>query len=314
MLLVVSPNLALDRILEVVDFRTNQVQRTRSVVTQPGGKGSNVARVFRQLGGEVALVGCVGRRNGDWVRDPLQRMGIHVNAIEAYDGESRVCTIIRDASSNRHPTVINEESPVIDPSAIDRLHNAIDECLVRATAVLVTGSLSRGLPSDFYAAVIDRANAKGVFTCIDATGVVLQRGLEAKPTLLKANVDEVGSVFGPLPDDPWEVAQRLVNATPSQTIVTLGEAGALLVSDGVGWRVTPPRISNVNPIGAGDAFAAGYLKGLIDGKTPVEALRLAAAVAASDAATPEPGCVIPSDVDELLRETTPAQSAPLRKT
>lgn len=314
MLLVVSPNLALDRILEVSDFRADHVQRTRSVITQPGGKGSNAARVFRQLGGDVALVGFVGRRNGDWVRDPLLRMGIQVNAIDAFDGESRVCTIIRDPSSNRHPTVINEESPVIESRAIGAIHNAIDQWLMKASAVLVTGSLSRGLPDDFYAAVIRRANAKGVLTAIDAAGLVLKRGLEAKPTLLKANAQEVGSVYGPLPDDPWEIARRLVDAEPSQTIVTFGEAGALLVSEGSGWRVTPPRVSAVNPIGAGDAFAAGYLKGLLDGKPPAEALRFAAAVAASDAATPEPGCIIPSDVEALLRETTPAQHAPLRKT
>ena len=314
MLLVVSPNLALDRILEVAEFRAGQVQRSRSVITQPGGKGSNVARVFRQLGGEVALVGFVGRRNGYCVRDPLLQMGIHVKAIEAYDGESRVCTIVRDVSSKQHPTVINEESPVIEADAIDAIHNAIDELLTKATAVLVTGSLSRGLPDDFYSGVIRRANAMRLITAIDATGVVLKRGLEAKPALLKANMEEVSSVFGPLSEDPWEIARRIDHVAPSQTIVTLGEAGALLVSDGIGWRVAPPRVSNVNPIGAGDAFAAGYLKGLSERMTPPDALRLAAAVAASDAATPEPGCIIPSDVEALLRETTPAQNAPLRKT
>src|SRR5262245_32497276 len=114
MLLVVSPNLAVDRILEVADFRADCVQRSRSVVTQPGGKGSNAARVFRQLGGEVALVGFVGRRNATWIVGPLQRMGIHVDAIEAFEGESRTCTIILDPSSNSHPTVINEESSLIE--------------------------------------------------------------------------------------------------------------------------------------------------------------------------------------------------------
>ena len=46
---------SLDRILEVDNFQATKVQRSRSVLTQPGGKGSNVARVFRQLGGEVVL-------------------------------------------------------------------------------------------------------------------------------------------------------------------------------------------------------------------------------------------------------------------
>ena len=64
MLLVVCPNLALDRILQVEHFHPNQVQHSQSVLVQPGGKGANVARVFRQLGGDVVLVGFVGSGDG----------------------------------------------------------------------------------------------------------------------------------------------------------------------------------------------------------------------------------------------------------
>ena len=142
MLLVVAPNLAIDRILEVDAIRAHQVQRCRSVLTQPGGKGSNVARVFRQLGGEVVLIGFVGRRNGAFVREPLRQMGILVEAIDGWDGESRTCTIIRSSLSSDHPTVINEESPEVEPKAIDAINAKIDEWLSRVHAVLVTGSVS----------------------------------------------------------------------------------------------------------------------------------------------------------------------------
>src|SRR5262245_56965368 len=177
MLLVVSPNLAVDRILEIHQFRANHVQRSRSVITQPGGKGSNVARVFRQLGGDVVLIGLVGRRNADWIIDPLQRIGIHVEAIRAYDGESRTCTIIRDPESDGHPTVINEESPQVERQAIQTFDDKIGEWLPRVDAVLVTGSLSCGLSEDFYAGVIRKANAQEIFTAMDAAGGVMRRGL-----------------------------------------------------------------------------------------------------------------------------------------
>src|SRR6266853_347651 len=117
MLLVVCPNLGLDRILEADGFRSSAVQRSRTVFTQPGGKGSNVARVFRQLGGDVVLTGFVGRRNGKSIVEPLRRMGVHVDAVTAYEGESRTCTIICDPQSKTHPTVINEESPEIEPDS-----------------------------------------------------------------------------------------------------------------------------------------------------------------------------------------------------
>src|SRR5437762_13941047 len=115
MLLVVCPNLALHRILEVDNFQATKVQRSRSVCIQPGGKGSNVGRVYRQLGGEVVLVGFVGRRDGDSITEPLRRMGVHVDAVTGYEGQSRACTIVCDPQAGTHPTVINEESAGIEP-------------------------------------------------------------------------------------------------------------------------------------------------------------------------------------------------------
>lgn len=95
MLLVISPNLAVDRVLEVEGLQKGAVHRTCSVLAQPGGKGSNVARVFRQLGGNVTVIGFVGGRNGAWIVEQLQSLGMAVDAVEGYKQESRTCTIIR---------------------------------------------------------------------------------------------------------------------------------------------------------------------------------------------------------------------------
>src|SRR5262245_50133812 len=107
MLLVVSPNLALDRILEVDNFRRSVVQRASRAIVQPGGKGSNVARVFRQLGGEVTLVGFVGRIGGEAIVEPLRSIGVRVEAIAGYEGANRSCTIIVDPRDPGRPTVVN---------------------------------------------------------------------------------------------------------------------------------------------------------------------------------------------------------------
>ena len=63
------------------------------------------------------------------------------------------------------------------------------------------------------------------------------------------------------------------------------------------------RISRVNPIGAGDAFAAGYIKGLLDGRDVESTLRLAMAAAASDAGTLRPGCIKPEELESLSAGT-----------
>ena len=95
-------------------------------------------------------------------------MGVRVEAIEGWDGESRTCTIICDGRCNTQPTVINEESSEVEPQAIEAMESRIDELLPKASVVLVTGSLSRGLSEDFCASVIRRASARQIVTAIDA--------------------------------------------------------------------------------------------------------------------------------------------------
>ena len=307
MLLVVSPNLAVDRILEVDGFRAAAVQRSRAVRSQPGGKGSNVARVFRQLGGEVVLVGFVGKRNAAWVVDPLQAMGVTVEAVEGYSAECRTCTVILDVGSTGHPTVINEESPAIESGAASAFLATIDRWLDRATALLVTGSLSRGLSADFYYRVLGMAATRRCLTAIDATGDVLRSGLQAQPAIVKVNADEMKAGFGELGHDARQIAASMkarCAELPAHALITLGSSGAVYMHDGALWYARPPRVSHVNPIGAGDSFAAGFIKAILDRKSPDDALRLATAVAASDVLTPEPGYIVSDEIGELYTQTS----------
>jgi len=291
-LLVVAPNLAIDRVLQVQNFQANKVQRSRSVLTQPGGKGSNVARVFRQLGGDVVLLGFVGRASADLIRQPLQRFGIHVDVVAAYSGENRVATILCDTQSRSHPTVINEESAQIEPDALERLLAKVRRWTSKADAVLTTGSISTGLPDDLYARVLDYARMKGKLTAIDAVGNVLRIGLLARPTFTKPNHEEFFHLTN------GSSTSRLVTLAP-HTALTLGKAGAVLFRQGRCVYAEPPQLFDANPIGSGDAFVAAYLRYLLNRRPADECLRYAMAAAASDAATLRPGFVDVSQVESL---------------
>lgn len=289
MLLVVCPNLAIDRILQVDGLVPGAVQRSRPAVVQPGGKGSNVARVFRQLGGKTVLVGFTGSRNRRLVTGPLRSRGIVVDAIAAYE-ETRMCTIICDRSGASHPTVLNEESPEVEPGALKKLWTKVDRWLGLADAVLTTGSLSTGLPAELYAEILDRARRKGKITAIDATGAALRTGLAARPTFMKPNAAEMREL----------VASSTISLLAEHAAVTFGTAGAVVIHQGRCLYAPPPRISSVNPIGAGDAFVAGYLKSLLEQRSAMDCLRRALAASASDAASLRPGFIDAAAASSLM--------------
>jgi len=294
-LLVVCPNLGIDRILEVENFQATKVQRSRSVLTQPGGKGSNVARVFRQLGGDVVLIGFVGRANAHLISEPLKRFGIRVDAVSAYAGESRTCTIVCDSSSRTHPTVINEETPLIESNAGAKLFKKVHRWIRKVDAVLATGSLSTGLPVDFYAEILDLARRHGKLAAIDASGAALRSGLLARPDFMKPNREEFFQLTGgPRSPGFFPLAPH--------TALTFGRAGAVLLNQGLCLYAKPPRLFDENPIGAGDAFCAAYLKNLLDRRTAAECVQFAMAAAVSDAATLRPGFINISEVHSLTAQ------------
>ncbi len=71
-------------------------------------------------------------------------------------------------------------------------------------------------------------------------------------------------------------------------------------SSGELWRIEPPRVEAVNPIGSGDAMTAGLLHSLSQGSSVPEAAVYATACAAANVLTPTSGVVHPGDVERLL--------------
>jgi tagatose 6-phosphate kinase len=82
----------------------------------------------------------------------------------------------------------------------------------------------------------------------------------------------------------------------------MGRDGALALHDTRYYHVNTPAIEPINPIGSGDAFAAGLAASISRGEPFTDSLRWAAACGASNALTPLAGEVRREDVDRLLRE------------
>ena len=253
-----------------------------------------MARVFHQLGGNVVLTGFVGRQSTALV-EPLRQAGIEVDVVEAYD-TSRTCTIIVDPANRSHPTVINEESPRIEPGATERLMRVVDKWLPRCGAVLVTGSRPQGLELDFYGRVLDQAACLNKFSVLDAV-------VRANPGLLKLNAEEFAALANLESADMDAIVACLRDRPewfPEQIIVTFGQAGAILRSATAFVRSAPPVVFHANPIGSGDAFAAGYILEWLNSGNEERAFRLAVAVSAANAASVEPSHIDVSQVRRLL--------------
>lgn len=298
MLLIVSPNLCVDRIVVVRRFAAGRVHRAPSGQVVAGGKGLNVARAAASLGAGSRVAGLVGGTTGSVILRGAAAAGIALDAVRI-TGESRTCTIIVDPSAGE--TVINEEGPRVSPVAGQALAARVTRRLAAARVLVLAGSLPPGLSSDFYARII-RAS-RGLPSILDTSGAALRRGLAARPDVVKVNREELQAVAGRSLASRARVlgaARRLRRAGVKSVVVTLGEDGALAGSDDGWWQVFPPRVRRASAVGAGDSFTAGLAAGLLRGESFLNAVRLGVAAAAADVTTLRPGDVSGALVRRIL--------------
>ena len=175
----------------------------------------------------------------------------------------------------------------------------------RGDWVVLSGSLPPGAPVDWYADLTAELKAAGRRVAVDTSGAPLLatiRDRAALPDLLKPNAEELASLTGDdeaaLESDPRAaaaVAARLVEQGVGSVLLTLGAAGAALITTDGCWLATPPPITLRSTVGAGDASLAGYLLADLRGLDAPGRLREAVAYGAAAAALP--GSTMPREQD-----------------
>lgn len=302
MLLIVSPNLCLDRVIVVPGFTPGDIHRAESVTVLPGGKGMNAARVAAALGARALLVGIAGGAAGRSITRGARAQGIRMDAVHV-DAESRTCTLIVDPG--RRETVINEPGPEVGAETVEALAARIRARLARAEVVVLTGSLPPGMPPGFYAGLVREAGATPLI--LDTSGEALRLALEAKPYLVKVNRKELEGVVRRSLTTQGAVqaaAGELVATGAQRVLITLGADGALLAATEGQWVLIPHPVQPMNAVGAGDSLTAGLAVGLLKNLPLLEAARLGMAAAAADVTTLLPGTVDASLVAGLLPGVT----------
>jgi tagatose 6-phosphate kinase len=311
MILTVTLNTAVDKTYTVENFTIDRVHRPSAWRIVPGGKGINVARVFRELGGEAVATGYVGGHSGDFIIDGLRNEGLTSDFVHT-SGESRLCIAVLDPVSKTQ-TELNEVGPEISRDEIERLKLKYESLVPGMQYAVLCGSIPPGVPESIYRELIEIARHHDVPCVLDASGEALVQGLEAVPYMTKPNLQELSAVFGRqlgTVEEAAEAAVELNHRGIEIVVVTFGRDGALAAtSDGV-WRAKPPEIPFISAVGSGDSLAAAFIYALTKREPVSEALRLGIGAGAANAMTYGAGFCRCKDIMELAKQTVVSMLEP----
>lgn len=303
MIYTVTLNPAVDRELTVPAITFDTVLRASETRIDLGGKGFNVSRMLMALGTPSTALAFAGGHNGRLLQDGLEALGIRTDFVRV-PGETRVNVSIVTAAHDRYVKV-NEPGPQVSPAEQAALLEKIAGLVRPGDWWVLSGSLPPGAAPDIYAQIITLIQGGGAHAILDTSGVALQHGCRAAPTLVKPNAEEAYALTG-LPVDDLagiETAARAVAALgPRHIVVSLGKQGSLFLDDGRAWLAEGPTIREGNPIGAGDSMVGGLAWGLSQGLRLADAMRWANACGAATAS--QPGTTVGSrgQVESLLPE------------
>ncbi|MBU8830473.1 1-phosphofructokinase family hexose kinase [Mycolicibacterium goodii] len=261
MIVTVTPNPSLDRTLHLPMLRPGEVNRATSTMTEPSGKGVNVALALHGAGHATRAVLPVGGSVGAEIVSALQVFGLDMIGVPVYGAvRSNVTLVEADGRS----TKVNEPGPHLSADEVDALCAAA--VAQGGDWVVWAGSLPAGFAPQRLAAAVGEARAAGRRVAVDASGPALAAVLAADraglPHLIKPNVDELADVV----DRPMATLADVVTAARALTergvdtvLVSLGGDGAVLVTATLALHGAAPVERVVNTVGAGDALLAGYL-------------------------------------------------------
>ena len=268
-----------------------------SFIKTPGGKGANQAVAASKLGGEVSFVGCIGSdQEGEILRSSLKNANVNCdflisrpevstgNAMIGVDAEGNNSIIVNSGANS----ALTQEDIVAAKEIVESAQVVLMQLEISTKCLEVAVEIASGIKILNPAPVVDIS--KKLLEKID---VLIPNRIELARLSNKESFENL---------DELEAAAKGLGI--QTVIVTLGSAGALLVSDKQTELISSPAVESVDTTGAGDAFCGSMAESLSRGLSFLESVEYSVTAGALSTTTYGAQISMPtrSEVDSFLGE------------
>jgi 1-phosphofructokinase family hexose kinase len=305
-IITVTLNAAIDKTLEVPNFRLGRRHRSVEQTTMAGGKGVNVARALKRLGQPVIATGLAGGPTGTRIVEQLTEESI-LNDFVRIREESRSNTAVTDPTTGEQ-TEINERGPAVTAQEVELFCDKLLYLARGAQICLFAGSLPRRVEPGLYADLIRELRKIGVTTIVDTDGDPLRQAVRAEPSVVSPNVLEAEELVGHEFNDDADrliAVREMTELGAREAIMTADDGCFAMVHEEGGsqlYRLRVDPLETYSAVGSGDAFLAGYVAARYSGRPPSECLRFGVACGAESTQHIGAGVIDPREAERLESE------------
>lgn len=286
MIVTVTMNPAIDKTAELDQLERGSLNRLSNCLTDIGGKGINVSKTIKAMGGETIATGFCGGSTGKLIEETLDSMGIR-NDFVHITNETRVN--LKLVEKVGLVTELNEPGPLVTPEELKELRDKLLSYAKEDTLFVFAGSIPRGIEKDIYLELIPLVKEQGAKVFLDADGELFASGLEGHPDYIKPNRKELEGYYNKdyraTEEELLVMGKDLLKKGSSLIAISLGQMGALFLTAEKIVKCPGLKVAAHSTVGAGDAMVAALSYSLDKKEALEESIKLAVAASAGAVTT-----------------------------
>ena len=277
--ITVIGSFVMDMVARLEEFpKAGQTVLGKSLGVYPGGKGANQAVAARRLGGDVEMIGCVGKDgNGKTFLDLLRNEGIETSHIkESEEVPTAIAQIQIDQAGENKIVVIPSANHAFTKEDL----YAVREVLSKTKLVVMQLELEYEVSLEILRVCKE---LKVPVILNPAPAVKLPKEILGLATYVTPNETELEILTGQktqTEEQLYSAAEALLDMGVKTVVATLGKRGAMIATAERKQIIEGYQVKAVDTVAAGDSFNGALAKGIADGEDLAEAIRYANAVGA----------------------------------
>ena len=255
MILTVCLSPCTDITIELDSLNVGRTNIVKSKTLSFTGKALNVAIGVARLGGDPYATGLMYNENGYMFENALDKEGVPFTFIW---NKGRVRENYKFIDNKSMLTEVNDVGEEVSEAKTGELLNMVQMLSARSNVTVVSGSLPRGVPAEYYGRLFRAMNTRTI-KIADAEGARLFSALDAGVDLAKPNLDELQNSLGREIKDKEDMlagCRELLDRGAKTVLLSLGKDGAVITDGTHNYYCKSINVAVNSTVGAGDGMVA----------------------------------------------------------
>ena len=301
MIYTITLNPYLDNIIDIEELVYDDVNRIAEEKKHASGKGIDVSRVIKELGGQSIAMGLIGGYRGLELESRLINEGIVCDFIKISSETKTHITVYQ--RNKKIQTLLSASDPDVSSFEITTFFNKV-KAIPNGNLVVLIGNAPEFISDNFYAQLITTLKEKNIKVIFDSDNTPLKKGISVGPYLIKPNIHELGRLVDKNISEIEDIIEytKPIKKNVEYIVVSMGVMGALGISNDEIYHVIPPKIKVGSSIGAGGSLVAGIAFAFNEGMNLKEALVLGVACGTAAALNQGKELCKKEDIDVIKKE------------